>query len=380
MLEEDILSFSVRSNDIEENLNRPRRQTFSVVAGTEAGKRTKLRHGTAVYMNGKRINQELDRLRYEPQPAAYTSQMKKLPKDSHASHDCPAEYAMSERHGAQFRNLSMRHPRVMLEYNQQKQTPPIVILTPISNVARQLPQYIANLCSLTYPHSQISIVLGEDSSSDSTYDDALVALKLIKTYFRSVKLFRLKRNENPWPYEYRHDEAYQRLRRAHLARSRNQLLSVGLQDEAWVLWLDADVRYIPPDLIQQLMSAQQGIVAAACMYIKPSGQVDIYDRNTWRETEESRNFLRKHEDDFLMLEGYAPSMRLYLDDLRGGQRAVKVDGVGGCALLIKAEVHRDGLIFPPFIFGNEIETEALARMATAMGYQPYGMPYVEVYH
>ena len=53
---------------------------------------------------------------------------------------------------------------------------------------------------------------------------------------------------------------------------------------------------------------------------------------------------------------------------------VELDGVGGTALLVKAEVHRDGAMFPPFPFYHLIETEGFAKMAKRLGWQSYGLP------
>jgi len=64
-------------------------------------------------------------------------------------------------------------------------------------------------------------------------------------------------------------------------------------------------------------------------------------------------------------------------------------------LLVRADLHRDGLVFPPFRYGlesafvrsehpiwqkGEIETEGLAVMAHDMGAQCWGLPDLEVVH
>jgi len=51
-----------------------------------------------------------------------------------------------------------------------------------------------------------------------------------------------------------------------------------------------------------------------------------------------------------------------------------LDGVGGTALLVKAQVHRDGAMFPPFAFYHLIETEGFAKMAHRLGYESWGLP------
>jgi len=59
---------------------------------------------------------------------------------------------------------------------------------------------------------------------------------------------------------------------------------------------------------------------------------------------------------------------------------VLLDGVGGAAILIRSALHMEGVLFPPYPFQHAVETEGLAKVAIAMGYQAWGMPLVEVEH
>ena len=86
--------------------------------------------------------------------------------------------------------------------------------------------------------------------------------------------------------------------------------------------------------------------------------------------------------DDIILEGYAdvatyrPLMAMSADTTESrDQRAIMpLDGVGGTALLVKAEVHRDGAMFPPFSFYHLIETEGFAKMARRLGWGCWGLP------
>ena len=84
---------------------------------------------------------------------------------------------------------------------------------------------------------------------------------------------------------------------------------------------------------------------------------------------------------------------MLFDDLRDEGDLVALDSVGGTMLLVHADVHRDGLIFPPFPYGlrnakirkrnhwmGELETEGLGIMASDMGVQCWGMPNLEIKH
>jgi hypothetical protein len=50
------------------------------------------------------------------------------------------------------------------------------------------------------------------------------------------------------------------------------------------------------------------------------------------------------------------------------------------ALLVHAELHRHGLVFPSFPYRRRIETEGLSMMAMDMGVLSWGMPFLEVLH
>ena len=151
---------------------------------------------------------------------------------------------------------------------------------------------------------------------------------------------------------------YQRVRRSILARCRNTLLMRALDDEDWVLWLDADVIAYPADIVEQLLALDG----------------PTFDLNAW-----------------------ADHGRRRMQDFRGAGRPVRLDAVGGTMLLVRADRHRDGLIFPPFPYGlgnpavrpaktgpswgiGELETEGLGIMARDMGLQCWGLPDLEILH
>ena len=258
----------------------------------------------------------------------------------------------------------------------------VVILTPISNSLSYLTRFFKNLCSLNYPHDKLSVVLGEDSSDDeSTYRAAVDATQMIRPFFRRVEVVDLHEKLSKASPIGKHEESFQVDRRKHLAISRNKLLHAGLRDEKWVLWMDVDVRYFPPDMIQQMISVQKHIVAPSCIYVKSNKKIDVYDRNTWKETDRLLQFQSQKPKNFVMLEGYTDSLRWYLISYRSqGEAYVNIDGVGGTVLLVYADCHRRGLIFPPFVYDHHLETEGLAKIAKDMGYEIVGLPFLEVIH
>ena len=81
-----------------------------------------------------------------------------------------------------------------------------------------------------------------------------------------------------------------------------------------------------------------------------------------------------------MVEGSLFTNRIFLRDIRNEGLVVPLDGVGGCVLMIEADKHRQGLLFPNFIFDHHIETEGLAKLATSKGIPVMGLPFVNVVH
>lgn len=110
----------------------------------------------------------------------------------------------------------------------------ILILTPVSNYENNIFHYFKLLCSLKYPHNLISVVLGEDSSTDKTYYVSSVHAKQLSPYFRSVSVHHFKDKMPENDFFGKHDEFYQFTRRSHLAKVRNQLLFTGEFVTGWL--------------------------------------------------------------------------------------------------------------------------------------------------
>jgi hypothetical protein len=160
-------------------------------------------------------------------------------------------------------------------------------------------------------------------------------------------------------------------RRTALAKARNHLLFRALTDEHWVLWIDVDVIEYPADIIERLLAYDKDIVHPHC--VREFGG-NSFDLNAWVDRG-----------------------RKNMHDLRDRGEVVRLDSVGGTMLLVCADAHRDGLVFPAYRYGlkspllrnrnfflnggqGEIETEGLALMARDMGLQCWGLPHLEVLH
>ena len=246
--------------------------------------------------------------------------------------------------------------------------PSVVILTPLKNAAPHLDRYVELIERLDWPRDRLSIGLLEGDSSDDTYAKAEALLPRLEQRCHRARLlkrdfgFQLPAGVPRWT------PGFQLARRSVLAKARNHLLFGALASEQWVLWIDVDVVDYPADIIAQLLATQFDIVVPHCVTVKGEA---TFDQNNWSEHGTVR-----------------------MSDRRG-TGAMRLDSVGGAMLLVKADLHRDGLIFPPFRYGvenshirpahpvwkkGEVETEGLGIMAGEMGVQCWGLPDLEILH
>lgn len=269
----------------------------------------------------------------------------------------------------------------------------ILILTPL---ARFYPEYWSNLLGLSYPHEHISLGFISPKTQDGNEATAALqeAIKITQSgpeekRFQSITI--LRQDFDPpivsQDEKERHKMANQKPRRAAMARARNSLLFTTIGPHtSWVLWLDSDIVETPSTLIEDLASHDKPIIVANCFqrYINDKGEADVrpYDYNSWRDSDVAQELASQMDPDEILLEGYAemPTYRTLMamlakpDEERDVRRLMPLDGVGGTALMVKAEVHRDGAMFPPFPFYHLIETEGFAKMARRLGFQSWGLP------
>jgi hypothetical protein len=59
---------------------------------------------------------------------------------------------------------------------------------------------------------------------------------------------------------------------------------------------------------------------------------------------------------------------------------IEVDSVGTTMLLVKADLHREGLNFPAYSYKGYLESEGLTMMAKDLGVSAWAMPNLKIVH
>lgn len=249
----------------------------------------------------------------------------------------------------------------------------ILIATPVKNAIDYLPTLLENLRKLNYPPKRLSLAFLESDSEDGSWEYLREQRAGLRRRYRRVEL-----HQEHFGYKARRQRYHpseQLARRSIMARSRNLLLQRALDDEDWVLWLDVDVSWWPPKILQYLLAEDCAIVAPRC--VTPHG--DDFDLNTFIADKDlgAEDWAAHVKSGILQPpRGFG---RRYLGDFKGAGR-VAIDGVGGTMLLVRADVHRRGLIYPERPYQHHIETEGLARMANDMRLRCWGLPDLEIVH
>lgn len=274
----------------------------------------------------------------------------------------------------------------------------VLLLTPMT---RFYQEYWDNLLQLTYPHELITLGFILPKTKEGNAATTALQQQIQKTQKKGPEKDRfktiiiLRQDFEPalasQDEQERHKLVNQKARREVMAKARNSLLFTTLgPSTSWVLWLDADIIETPPTLIQDLAAHDKPILAPNCFQRYQDENKKMaerpYDFNNWQDSEVAQQLAAKMGPDDILLEGYAEMatyrtlMAYMTTDANDLDSVMPLDGVGGAALLVKADVHRDGAMFPPFSFYHLIETEGFAKMSKRLGWQPYGLPNYKVYH
>lgn len=250
----------------------------------------------------------------------------------------------------------------------------VLIAIPVRDAAETLDALFEQILKLRYPRKLLSLVFLEGDSADDSLERLSAFVRAHAGAFRRIVV--LKRDLGVSIPPRRWKQSVQRVRRSAIAKVRNAIVKQALRDEDWVLWIDADIISFAPDILRELLSTGARIVHPNAVRIPGGPSMDL---NAWAI---ERRLSPKTMEDWIEDGLYQPPEhfeRLYLSDLRYRDR-VALQGVGGTMLLVDANLHRAGLLFPTAPYRFLIETEGFGAAACDAGVVPIGLPNVEIIH
>ncbi|KAI4158997.1 MAG: hypothetical protein LQ342_006970 [Letrouitia transgressa] len=277
----------------------------------------------------------------------------------------------------------------------------VLIVTPLRDAAPYLEKYFKLLASLTYPHKAVDLAFLVGDCKDNTLETLRNELGSLQSdhnpsSFRSAMIVQKDFGDTlSQNVEERHSFKAQGTRRKGIGRSRNYLLYAALKPEHdWVYWRDVDIVEHPESILEDFMKHDRDVLVPNIWfhrYDKDGKDIEgRYDYNSWQESWWGRWLRRGLDKDTILAEGYISgykefkTRRKYLnwmgDRHKDPHKEVRLDGIGGVNILVKADVHRSGINFPCYAFENQADTEGFAAMAKRAGYQVVGLPNYVVWH
>ena len=252
--------------------------------------------------------------------------------------------------------------------------PRVLVATPMRNAQQHLDRHADLLEGLDYPADKLALAVVESGSEDRTAAQLDARRARYGERFGRVVLDHPDAAASSSGLRWTPQQQYRR--RAAIARARNRALEVALGDAEWVLWIDVDVIDYAPDLLHRLLDTGADIVTPHCVLDRGGPSFDL--NSFVRDPAGLRDDWTRYACDGLAQPPRGLGRR-YLDSFRGQER-VAVDSVGATMLLVRADVHRSGLVFPDFSDRGYIETEAFAMRAIERGHAALGLPDLEVFH
>lgn len=252
----------------------------------------------------------------------------------------------------------------------------VAVFIPVRDAEHFLDRCFELVSKLDYPKDQLRLVFCEGDSIDNTRSTLATLADEYRDIFSEIDVltyqsgFKIERSR-------RWIEKKQYARRSNLAKVRNHLIDEGLKDEDWVLWIDADVCDYDPGILRRLISEETKIVTPNCVL---SWGEASYDQNAFNDHGQPKDYsYYKHVKGGLFMPPIDYAWRRHLHIFRFLDR-VPLSSVGGTMLLVHANVHRAGIVFPEIPYDDLLETEGFGRMCRDFGVQPIGLPNVEIRH
>jgi hypothetical protein len=265
---------------------------------------------------------------------------------------------------------------------------------------RKFSDFLELISAFEYPKNLISISILLSDKLQYDHMKQTFIERFDELGYAKVKLFYKIETDSGIPRDIRHKDSVQRERRRFLARLRNFIVFKGLEDEDAVFWLDVDVVKIPPNSLKLMMDSGRDVITTKTCYMAVTGLFDEklelheYDLNTWigGRKRPTREELEKMDQGAIFF--FGDTRHNFVDQkvkpfrhmsklADQSQDFVEIDSVGGAVLFVRADVHRNGVLFPTIMtVGNDweyegydgMETEGICLLAKRSCYSCWGMP------
>ncbi|DBA04625.1 TPA: hypothetical protein N0F65_012208 [Lagenidium giganteum] len=300
--------------------------------------------------------------------------------------DIESSKASFEMHGKPERGLLDRwHNRNLLAVAENKANDSVLIVMSMNDAeswgpGRTAEDFFSLVGNFAHPKEKTSITVLTSSQEEFAKLVAIMQRK-IHEYAQLTLIFRNDFNLGALTRDNRHARWAQRSRRRMLARYRNYALMASL--EVWhqhVVWIDADVKVIPSHLVSKMVAARRDVLEPLCLHEDGSD----YDLNAWVGIRTSPK-PGENKESFVPRPFNVSHIGFFHER---SEDFVPLDSVGGTMLYVRAEVHRQGVLFPHhYVIGSEwdsegydIETEGLCYVGHFLGFKCWAMPNEVIIH
>ncbi|KAK4513959.1 uncharacterized protein ATC70_005966 [Mucor velutinosus] len=260
----------------------------------------------------------------------------------------------------------------------------VLVLTPLQNDEQYLDHYFQLLDNTNYPNHLISIGLLVSDSTDDTLENLYNTVHRLQNRWRN-RFYEIDVYQKDFRLDEKPDDTSLNSKRATLARAKNFLLTAALREHhSWVAWVDVKLHSYPATIFSDLMLVDGDVVVPNCL-LKRQDDDEFwgFDRNNWQESDLSLERQQNAAEHEVLMEDYnqySIGRHLLVDMPTHQGTRIPLDGVGTTFTLVKATVHREGAIFPPFVYQHELDSEGFAKMVKSMGFSVYGIPSYTIYH
>ncbi|KAG2206884.1 Anp1-domain-containing protein [Mucor mucedo] len=261
----------------------------------------------------------------------------------------------------------------------------VLVLTTVGNDEAYLDNYFDLLDKSSYPNSLISIGLLVSDSTDDSLEKIYQHVNRLQTRWRNT-FDTIDVYQKDFKVPSKTDDTSLDSKRATLARARNFLLSISLKEyHSWVVWVDIGLYSYPQTIFEDLMMADADVVVPNCLLKRDDDEFWGFDRNNWQESDASLKYQQELPLNQVLMEDYneysvGRNLLVDMPTNTGKDYKVPLDGVGTTFTMVKATVHREGAVFPPFVYQHELDTEGFAKIVKSMGFSVYGIPSYTIYH